>query len=329
MMRHFFPAVLACIIAVGSSSAQIVSMRRGQTSGSVVPLLPFSEASSDGILVSPPADLSLTPTLLAPSFSAPTPILVPSKLDSERALTQAAAARLPPDQTADLAAMFDGQNASAAAPIDGELDSPIPTLAIASLQYFAHAAGSVGRQLEIGAADNPICPRCLQVDKYASLFDLLVKKRTENGRLSRERAEQWTQAEDVSQDKWAAARNGVFADAAALPFRDDSTAMILSKCFPWLGPTTQTVIHPILKEYRRVLRPGGFAVLLMDKALQSSKWSRHIAIARSLGFSVFYVSLPSFSGIVISKPTHGHPSPLTGDAPPPIPQRPLERQLPR
>lgn len=68
MTRTLFPAVLACILAAGSASAQsAVSVRTGQASGTVVPVLPFSAGPGGACLVAPLSGLGLTPTLAAPA----------------------------------------------------------------------------------------------------------------------------------------------------------------------------------------------------------------------------------------------------------------------
>jgi hypothetical protein len=72
MTKSLFPAVLACLLAAGSASAQTsVSVRSGQSSGAVAPIIPFSAAPGGAMLVSPLSGLGLTPSLSAPSLAAP------------------------------------------------------------------------------------------------------------------------------------------------------------------------------------------------------------------------------------------------------------------
>lgn len=81
MTRTLFPAVLACVLAAGSASAQTaVTVRTGQASGPVVPVLPYSAAPGGAMLVSPLSGLGLTPSLSAPSLAAPAPALIPAAL---------------------------------------------------------------------------------------------------------------------------------------------------------------------------------------------------------------------------------------------------------
>jgi len=80
MTRTLFPAVLACVLAAGSASAQTnVSVRTGQAASPVAPVLPFSAAPGGAMLVSPLAGLGLAPTLSAPSL-APAPMAQPAAL---------------------------------------------------------------------------------------------------------------------------------------------------------------------------------------------------------------------------------------------------------
>jgi hypothetical protein len=76
MTKALLAPVLACVLAAGSASAQTsVSVRAGQVSSPVVPVLPFSAAPGGANLVSPLSSLGLTPSLSAPSITASPEIL--------------------------------------------------------------------------------------------------------------------------------------------------------------------------------------------------------------------------------------------------------------
>lgn len=86
MTRTLFPAVLACVLAAGSASAQTnVSVRTGQAASPVAPVLPFSAAPGGAMLVSPLSGLGLTPALSAPSL-APAPMARPAALTAAPAV---------------------------------------------------------------------------------------------------------------------------------------------------------------------------------------------------------------------------------------------------
>lgn len=95
MTRTLFPAVLACVLAAGSASAQtVVSVRTGQAVSPVAPVLPFSAAPGGAMLVSPLSGLGLTPTLSAPSL-APSAIARPAALAAVPSVVAAAHAAAP------------------------------------------------------------------------------------------------------------------------------------------------------------------------------------------------------------------------------------------
>lgn len=95
MTRTLFPAVLACVLAAGSASAQTnVSVRTGQAASPVAPVLPFSAAPGGAMLVSPLSGLGLTPTLSAPSL-APSAIARPAALAAVPSVVAAAHAAAP------------------------------------------------------------------------------------------------------------------------------------------------------------------------------------------------------------------------------------------
>ena len=91
MTRTLFPAVLACVLAAGSASAQTqVSVRAGQAVSPVVPVLPYSAAPGGANLVAPLSSPGLTPTLSAPSL-APSPMAQPASLAAAPSVISAAA----------------------------------------------------------------------------------------------------------------------------------------------------------------------------------------------------------------------------------------------
>jgi len=114
MTRTLFPAVLACVLAAGSASAQTnVSVRTGQAASPVAPVLPFSAAPGGAMLVSPLSGLGLTPTLSAPSL-APSAIARPAALAAVPSVIAAARAAAPVRPAAISAA---GPVAAEAAPL--------------------------------------------------------------------------------------------------------------------------------------------------------------------------------------------------------------------
>lgn len=94
MIKTLFPAVLACVLVTGSASAQTaVSIRTGQASGPVVPVLPFSAAPGGANFIAPLSGLGLTPTLSAPSI---TPTAIPQPAVLSAAMPSALAAAVSP-----------------------------------------------------------------------------------------------------------------------------------------------------------------------------------------------------------------------------------------
>lgn len=92
MIKIIFPAVLACVIVSGSASAQnAASIRTGQASSPVAPVMPFSAAPGGATLVSPLSGLGLTPTLSAPSLAAPLTMVPAALVAQPSALTVAVA----------------------------------------------------------------------------------------------------------------------------------------------------------------------------------------------------------------------------------------------
>ena len=91
MTRTLFPAVLACVLAAGSASAQTqVSVRAGQAVSPVVPVLPYSAAPGGAHHGAPRSRPGLTPTLSAPSL-APSPMAQPASLAAAPSVISAAA----------------------------------------------------------------------------------------------------------------------------------------------------------------------------------------------------------------------------------------------
>jgi len=81
MTKLLISALLACAFATGGASAQnSVSVKTGQVSGAVVPVIPFSAATGGTRLASPLAPLGLTPALAAPSAPTPSLSLAPAAL---------------------------------------------------------------------------------------------------------------------------------------------------------------------------------------------------------------------------------------------------------
>lgn len=86
MTKPLLSALLACAFAAGAASAQnTVSVKTGQVSGAVVPVLPFSATPGGATLVSPLSALGLTSALTAPSAPAPALSLNPTALAAQPA----------------------------------------------------------------------------------------------------------------------------------------------------------------------------------------------------------------------------------------------------
>ncbi|MDD5657169.1 MAG: hypothetical protein PHF00_07935 [Elusimicrobia bacterium] len=205
------------------------------------------------------------------------------------------------ESPAEAGAWFDGRGPVKIGPAADYAD--LPAVAVDDFGIFEQAARALGRySLEVGAEKWPICRDCIQVDKYRSQYDLFYRGSLQKGHSPEAAA---ARAFGNSEAPWAAAASkGALADAVALSFAETSVSMVASKNFPWFGPLSlPEVVRPILEEYRRVLKPGGFAVLLADGALDRRDWPRHIAIARSLGFSALYVKIGKLSagGILLVK----------------------------
>lgn len=129
-----------------------------------------------------------------------------------------------------------------------------------------------GLRIEIGAALSPLCADCVQVDQSRDQFELARRSLKERlGRNpSHEEIYEAFPTWEISQERgsraqpWAVTKGGIQADAAALPFKAGSVALLVSKNFPWFGATSPETVALILTEYRRVLSPKGQAILLVD-----------------------------------------------------------------
>lgn len=198
---------------------------------------------------------------------------------------------------------------------DGAADDKSPTEVVASeINTVLNAIPAQGPMIEIGGANRPLCESCLQMDIHGSYFDVYAKQysRAMGRPASREEVMQAFEAETSFQkgflnyDKWAAAKpGGVIANANRLPFKNNSMSAVISKGFPWFGPSsTKTIIEPILREYRRVLSQNG-AIILLATGGDFSHWELHIRIAHRLGFLVSSLILesPYSSGLILTKHT--------------------------
>lgn len=166
MTRTLFPAVLACVLAAGSASAQTnVSVRTGQAASPVSPVLPFSASPGGAMLVSPLSGLGLTPTLSAPSL-APSAIARPAALAAAPSVIAAARAAAPVLPGALIAAKAVAVEAKAAPLALGHTASPaLSVLAAAAVddrQATANGAkldamfdGSASRSGEADAVAAP------------------------------------------------------------------------------------------------------------------------------------------------------------------------------
>lgn len=139
---------------------------------------------------------------------------------------------------------------------------------------------NIGLQVEIGGAHKPICPGCLQIDSALSVRSKLGVQPT------------------------AASERGIIAQAHALPLMDDSVEFIVSKNFPWFGPSRRPdVILPLLQEYHRVLVSGGSVLVVRHGVGLENEFRLHERLAASLGFKIKYPNLaPRFaSGLLLLK----------------------------
>lgn len=167
-----------------------------------------------------------------------------------------------------------------------------------------------GIKIEIGAADRPLCPDCLQIDRYRSMSELQTGIHDSGD----------------SEQKWAAAKSGLIADARSLPFKDGTVSLIASKRFPWFGENARKMIRSVLREYRRILAANGSIVLLSnhgdpgiqlgrrpgmsDKEFEQEKIMRkfdpffifrpHMNIAARLGFKIRLIDDGVIFGIVLT-----------------------------
>lgn len=98
-------------------------------------------------------------------------------------------------------------------------EQDLTELDILELMRSKHSVG--GLMIEIGGGDRPLCSHCLQVDRFLSSSDLNEGK-----------------FDPTDVNNWAAARGGVVADAAQLPFPRESTALVLTRNFPWFNMRT-------------------------------------------------------------------------------------------
>ena len=171
-------------------------------------------------------------------------------------------------------------------------------------------------QVEIGAANQPICADCVQVDKYVSQFDLFSRKEWEQTgerppaapllRSLRSRNRSFPRTVETFRAPWAAARGGIIADALEMPFKDGAVGFLVSKCFPWFIPegldarnekAQRRLIRKLLAEYQRVLAPGG-AILLMGSEMvdrpgtELDRFWPHAVIAAELGFDAIPIAAP-------------------------------------
>ena len=161
MINTLFPAVLACVLAAGSASAQTaVSARTGQATTTVVPVLPFSAAPGGASLVSPLSGLGLTPTLSAPSIAPtamPQPAVLSAVMPSALAVAvQPAAAIAAAPITAKAVALALGHTASPALSVLSAAAVGDQTAPESGVKLDAMFDGSVTRAGEVSAVAAPL-----------------------------------------------------------------------------------------------------------------------------------------------------------------------------
>lgn len=178
---------------------------------------------------------------------------------------------------------------------------------ISNQEILGEIAAAAGKKIEIGAADTPFCPGCTQVDKYKSQYDLFESMLAE--RLGRKPTPEEVEADlrkagagQNSHEPWVAAKNGYIADADHLPFASQSTGAIFSKNFPWHSHRTpDSFIESVLKEYKRVLMPGGHVFLLAALSKGTKNFERHAQIAKSLGFKIDWAQTETNTALILTK----------------------------
>ena len=169
-------------------------------------------------------------------------------------------------------------------------------------------------KVEIGAADEPLCADCVQVDKYASQYDLASVDADSRFRgkkpaaLLRAMQRRYRGLPGFRMSlgeltaPWAAAQGGIIADAQSLPFQDRSVGFLVTKCFPWFFYPCLTgsklrqhraFVRRILAEYLRVLTDDGVLILLTDDSSDPGQgldsFLPHALIAAELGFDAIPV----------------------------------------
>lgn len=153
----------------------------------------------------------------------------------------------------------------------------MPVLDYPDLASVTLEAGS-GLKIEVGPGDRPLPGGFIKVDKHAR---------------------------DGLGHPNAVLDGGIIADAKALPFEDGSAAVIASKHFGWFGDGKQDLIVAVLKEYKRALKSGGLAILLVDSRRERADiWREHAAIAFLLGYEVSFVRVDKerVEGLLLRKP---------------------------
>lgn len=147
-----------------------------------------------------------------------------------------------------------------------------------------------GARLEVGGGSTPICRNCLQIEYQCDFLAHPEKINAEIGRYDKSLMSQ-VQGQGPK----------VVGDATNLPLKSKSVELIVSRAFPWFGSeTTGSFIRNILTEYKNALSANGKILLLVSQRGDVSSFSRHIEIARSLGFKVSAVMSADGNGILLS-----------------------------
>lgn len=153
-------------------------------------------------------------------------------------------------------------------------------------------------KIEVGAAHLPMCDDCLQVDRYRSVMDYKISEAKLKG----------IPADQVKPPKEnhifaVQTRNGVIADARALPFADQSVSIMVTKHLPWANqesPEVREFIRDVLSEYKRVLSDDGYSMILVNGNHDpAALLGAHRDIAIELGFEAIPVRGEEFSGFVL------------------------------
>lgn len=155
-----------------------------------------------------------------------------------------------------------------------------------------------GMGIEIGGADNPFCRDCLQVDRYASQADMMGKLG-----INIPKFDAAGRAVVIRDRKFAAAQNGIIADAAALPFKKRSLSVIVSKNFPWFLKTPQEAqrIELMLSAYQKVLTNDGMMILLNSYNPDILvNFANHIRASEALGYQVDLIYTEHVTGILVT-----------------------------